>query len=307
MPTLVIYHGPGCADGFTAAWACWLKFGDEAEYVPAQYGDDPPDVTGKDVLIVDFSYPRDVLLRMHEQAASLRVLDHHRTAAAELGGLWFATFDMARSGAGLAWDELHDEERPMLVNYVEDRDLWRWVLQDSKAVNAFVATVEHDFYAWNALADMVDNGDAAGPGHAALCVVEQHVESRKHHVRICKIVGYEVPVINCTFATSELVGALAEEHPFALGWFERGDGKIVYSLRSRGDFDVSEIACLYGGGGHRNAAGFTADRLVHWDATKGGEYMDWRWLTDLPAHHTRLLIEIDGRSFECIVFEKEDE
>jgi len=32
-----------------------------------------------------------------------------------------------------------------------------------------------------------------------------------------------------------------------------------------------------------------------------------RWLTDLPAHHTRLFIEIDGRSFECIVFEKEGE
>jgi hypothetical protein len=48
---LVIYHA-NCIDGFTAAWAAWRKFGDDTEYVPASYGDAPPDVAARDVLIV---------------------------------------------------------------------------------------------------------------------------------------------------------------------------------------------------------------------------------------------------------------
>ncbi len=39
MKPLVIYHA-NCADGFGAAFAAWLKFGDEAEYVPFKYGED---------------------------------------------------------------------------------------------------------------------------------------------------------------------------------------------------------------------------------------------------------------------------
>jgi nanoRNase/pAp phosphatase (c-di-AMP/oligoRNAs hydrolase) len=35
--------------------------------------------------------------------------------------------------------------------------------------------------------------------------------------------------------------------------------KSKVSLRSKGNFDVSEIALKFGGGGHKNAAGFTLD------------------------------------------------
>jgi nanoRNase/pAp phosphatase (c-di-AMP/oligoRNAs hydrolase) len=38
---------------------------------------------------------------------------------------------------------------------------------------------------------------------------------------------------------------------------------FAYSLRSIGDFDVSELAKRYGGGGHKNSAGFTSHGLVH--------------------------------------------
>jgi phosphoesterase RecJ-like protein len=45
--------------------------------------------------------------------------------------------------------------------------------------------------------------------------------------------------------------ALARELP---------DGGLKVSLRSRGEVDVEKIARQYGGGGHKNAAGFTVDR-----------------------------------------------
>ena len=47
---IVLYHA-GCPDGFGAAWACWKKFGDNAEYMPVSHGSPPPNVEGKNVYI----------------------------------------------------------------------------------------------------------------------------------------------------------------------------------------------------------------------------------------------------------------
>jgi nanoRNase/pAp phosphatase (c-di-AMP/oligoRNAs hydrolase) len=52
--------------------------------------------------------------------------------------------------------------------------------------------------------------------------------------------------------------------PFAAAYFDHADGHRVFSLRSRGDFDVGALARQVGvslgfsGGGHKAAAGFRA-------------------------------------------------
>ena len=175
--TICIYHA-NCADGFTAAWAVREALGDEAEYIPASYGQEPPDVTGADVIMVDFSYKRPVLDRMAQAARSILILDHHKTAAEDLAGLavplehwdmhcdeaghhiamWnvCAIFDMDRSGAQLAWDYFHGTARPELVEYVADRDLWKWELDGSREVSAVLASHEHDFGTWSDLATRLD-------------------------------------------------------------------------------------------------------------------------------------------------------
>lgn len=265
MSRIVIYHAD-CVDGFTAAWAAWFKYGySGTEYIPARYGEAPPAVGGKEVLIVDFSYPRLVLLEMEREATSIRVLDHHKTAAENLAGLEFAEFDMSRSGAGMAWDALHHPPRPPLIDYVQDRDLWLWELPESKAVSAYIALHDRTFETWCVMNSSLLQQfcSCVEMGKTALRVTEQYVEQQAPKASTVKLAGYCVPCINTTFATSELVGGLAEHAPFAVGWFQRQDGKFVYSLRSRGDFDVTTIAKQFGGGGHKNAAGFTVCALVH--------------------------------------------
>lgn len=76
-----------------------------------------------------------------------------------------------------------------------------------------------------------------------------------------EIGGYTVPVVNGSlFMSSEVAGELAEGHPFAAMYAETEKG-VIWSLRSRNDgVDVSEVAKRYGGGGHKNAAGFTVPR-----------------------------------------------
>lgn len=263
MKNLVIYHG-NCIDGFTAAWCVWRRWGSDAEYVPGIYGEPPPDVTGKNVVIVDFSYPRAVLLELKQKAATLEVLDHHKTAQADLQGLDFCLFDMNRSGARLAEDSYSFGPSP-LVAYVQDRDLWRFELAKSKEINAWIGSLHQSFQEWSrADAALYASFDTCvAHGEALLRAVDRYVLEMARQARFVTFEGHEIPVVNAPYInTSELVGHLAESSLFAVGWFQRGDGKYQYSLRSRGEFDVSELAKRFGGGGHKNAAGFTVDVRV---------------------------------------------
>lgn len=256
MTDLVIYHG-SCRDGFTAAWVARRRF-PEAEFHAGYFGRQPPPVSGRRVLIVDFSYPRAVIEEMASQAESILLLDHHKTAQVDLAGLPYATFDMDRSGAGLAWDYLFPgEPRPWLVDYVEDRDLWRFALPDSRAVNAYLSVVPFEFEAWSRT-DALGFESTKALGDVVLAKIEQYVSEVSKNARLITLDGYRVPAVNASpVDTSEVLEGLAVGHPFALSWSVRFDGVFQYSLRSTADgVDVSEIAKGHGGGGHEHAAGF---------------------------------------------------
>ncbi len=260
--TIVITHAC-CLDGHTSAWVCWLKFGDTAEYISAKHGDAPPDVTGKDVIIADFSYPRAQLEAMAASAKSIRVFDHHVTAQKDLQDLPYCVFDMNRSGAGITWAELHGPRlcEPAIVSYVQDRDLWRFNIEHSKEVNAVIGATEQTFEEWSALRQRItsDFHGVVSVGSALLRQVNRYVSEMSKQARTVHFEGHAVPVVNAPYInTSELVGKLAESATFAMGWYQRRDGMYVYSLRSRGDYDVSALAKKYGGGGHRQAAGFSS-------------------------------------------------
>lgn len=258
---MIIYHA-SCADGFAAAWIARRDRG-TAVMVPAQYGDPPPDVRGRDVLIVDFSYPRDVLLAMDDAASSLRVFDHHKTSQEDLRGLDFATFDMNRSGAGLTWDELNPgKPRPLLVDYVEDRDLWRWALPNSREINAAMASHPMSFGLWERWAQAPELRRLAEEGAAILRYQEQLVGRHVERAELVCIDGRQVPCVCATVLQSEIGNVLALNAHFAAMW-RAVPGGFVYSLRSiEGRADVGEIATRFGGGGHARAAGFKVTELI---------------------------------------------
>lgn len=263
---LVIYHGD-CLDGFCAAWMAWRKFKDDAEYVPAYYGQEPPDVDGKRVYIVDFSYPRETLVRMAALANGVVVLDHHLTAQKDLEELvapeLWVYFDMNRSGAGMARDFFHPGLASWLVDYTQDRDLWRFALPQSKLINAYIGTLKQTFEEYEEVHRVLEAQDAARLGAGANAYKEMYVEKMVKHAPRWHFAGHDdIPLVNAPYiGISEMVGALAETALFAVGWFQRSDGKVAFSLRSRGEFDVSEIATRFGGGGHAKAAGFTVDGI----------------------------------------------
>jgi len=264
MPRLVLFHA-SCADGFCSAWICHGANPD-AEFVAMQYGDEPPDVTGRDVLILDFSFPRAILLEMKSKAESLVVIDHHKTAAEALTGLDFCIFDVVKSGGRLTWEFFHPTEKsPWLVDYTEDRDLWRWKLPQSRQINAGLRVEEFDFSVWDELASSTDFRDyCATAGTAILRAESKTVQDHIKRAYEVEIDGYRVLMVNATTLVSEIAGELAKNRPFGVCWFETEKQDRVYSLRSTGPgldmpegIDVSVISKAHGGGGHKNAAGFT--------------------------------------------------
>lgn len=260
----VIYHA-GCDDGFGAAWAAWKVLGDNAVYIPASYGDPFPEVTAsKSITIVDFSYPREDLLGIrsgYEPQVDIVVLDHHKTAQADLEGLPWAVFDMEKSGAMLAWEFFHPNEPnpPMLIEHIQDRDLWKFNYPATEAISACLRSYPQDFHQWELL-EMAGMPALASEGTAILRYIKQQVVISGSHAWMAEIGGFEVPIVNTGNFVSEVGHLLNDRYgdaPFAACYYDKSDGTRVYSLRSVGDFDVSDVAKIYGGGGHRNAAGFT--------------------------------------------------
>lgn len=134
---LVVYHA-NCPDGLGAAWVFWNEVlnRDSTKFFPGKYGSAMPDVAGKNVVFVDFAYQLGDMNTLLATANSIRVLDHHKTTEplASIKNIRFSlVLDMNRSGAVIAWDEVHNNTaRPWFIEAIGDRDLWRWEIPDSK-------------------------------------------------------------------------------------------------------------------------------------------------------------------------------
>lgn len=270
-PDVCIYHGPTCLDGFAAAWAIWQQWPD-IEFIPAQYGDAVPleRCEGKGVLIVDFSYGYTEMLQLTHATRWLVVLDHHKSAAEVLGpllkeGFVKGLFDMNRSGARLAWDYAWGAGNPpRLIAHVEDRDLWRFAIDWTREVTAALASIPMKFGDWTTFGKRLEEfgGREAIVSEGAAILRTRDKEIRQildSSARVAAIAGAEVFVANVPYhLASEAGHLLCKGRPFSATYFDRADGQRQWSLRSDPEgADVSEIAQMFGGGGHRNAAGFS--------------------------------------------------
>ncbi len=282
----VIYHA-NCYDGVTAAWVAHKKFGPGAQYVAMNYSDQPPDVRGRRVFMIDFSLKRNAMKELILYSHSTVVLDHHASAEKELYGILEEiqaigqrhpsdeiVFDMNRSGAGIAWDYFFpDVTRPDLVTYVEDRDLWRFKLHASREVNAYVQSFDINLATWiaefpvgNFHSEHTIIGEALLRQQSKL-VREITANARMVELPEGRILPAKTPIPAGIFVKtgvlfSEVCEQMLKDRPEApFAWYSMWrakDGKTQFGLRSRAgsDVDVSEIAKLYGGGGHKHAAGF---------------------------------------------------
>lgn len=256
----VIYHAD-CIDGFGAAYAAWKLLGNDAKYYPAKHGDPPPDVTGKTVAIVDFSYSRQTIEKLQTSTKNLIILDHHKTARDELEKLDCAIFDMSHSGAMLSWMYFHpDVPPPEFIRMIEDADLWRWSLSNTRNFVAAFYNEPYIFDVYDSYNDKMKLGDIIVKGANIREHMDVLVKKSCEKSFVTNFCGYKTRIVNSPNFQSDIGNVLVSQFDCDVGfiwYYDHAAKRCIVSLRScKDDVDVSKLAQKFGGGGHPRAAGF---------------------------------------------------
>ena len=272
---LVLYHGRNCPDGFAAALAAWLFFDGKAEFLGLDHGDikqvsDLPDLWGRAVYILDFSFANEIMHGIEERAAKLVMLDHHKSAAEKLTGFacrcGVVHFDMNKSGARLAWEFFHPETTvPDLVRFIEDRDIWVWQYPESAGFLAALDMEPFEFERWQAIAAF----DAAQLTHFMARGQAMDEKFSKLASLIAESAqplvfnGISGLMVNAPGVFHSLIGDQLSKKSgtFALMWSIDKTGVVKAGLRSGRGFDCIALAESMGGGGHAQACGFKSSAL----------------------------------------------
>jgi len=289
-PLTIIYHAH-CPDGFAAALVVSMANGGPGSgepqpqadqrmirFIPMSYGDPLPafDYKHDHVWIVDFSLPAETLEYLCGRAEAVMWIDHHATVEplaqtmqarmnqGEFSNLTLC-FDRAHCGAVLTWKVIHGDQVPVpdFLRYIEDRDLWQWKLENSRAVSAGLRVVPRTWEMWG---DMLNNWEHAyltlwEKGHTVLQAEAAQIEMIVADRRWIDFAGQPVLAVNFPVLQSELGNYLCEKcgASVAAVWHMLANGRAKVSLRGNGKVNVAKLAEEYGGGGHPNAAGFTVD------------------------------------------------
>jgi uncharacterized protein len=273
-----------------------MPFKHETDLIGCVYGQEPPSVENyRNIIIVDFSFDRATIERWSE-TRSVVLLDHHKTALEMLGdvstlsGQIYSRIDLNECGATLSWEYFNSLGRPPAIfEYVRDRDLWNFELRLSEEIHEAVA---HLRYKLKELATSVNLDETllvfslfdqliecdrqqlvdrlAPLGAKLLAPKREKIAAAAARYQMGLLPDPDthpvaIPIVNCAADGSEdrLVSDICAklyrdmpEHLFVA--CITSDGK--WSLRSDkhgSDYDVAAIAQHYGGGGHKNAAGFS--------------------------------------------------
>ncbi len=223
---IVIYHGK-CPDGFGGAWAAWKKFGSKAAYLPARDRSAPPvPLKNKIVYIIDYTYDAPIVKKLIKDNIRVTAIDHHVSQAEATKLTDHYLYDANHSGATLAWKYFHPLEKiPMLLRYVEDRDLWKWMVPHSLEMLMLIDLAPLDFKAWSRLAKDIDDPRIHATYLKKGALLEFHYRSLYEkllpNAELVKFAGHNIYALNCPYYFADDLGhALAVKTTFILAFME---------------------------------------------------------------------------------------
>lgn len=283
----VIFYHANCVDGFAAAHVIERHIlratAQVPTLVPVQYGQvetqEQFDALYGDMLqhvaiIVDFSFPSAVMYHIAETAQSTYWLDHHKTAFEEMkfdinkrydlwaGPNFYLVLDNSRCGAMLAWEFVYDglAEAPDFIKVVDDYDRWVFQYPQTKDAQMYIRSHRLNRDAFDSLILMSMDEMAQAGGMMRLYYNAQLENHKNREWMDIYLYGEHGYALNADAAFSSELGHFLAEQSGTFGAVYQVEGSLLkFSLRSCGDYDVSALAKKFGGGGHKNAAGFTYD------------------------------------------------
>lgn len=262
---VVLYHGK-CPDGFAAAYAAWKKFGDTAEYIAVSYGESAPEgLENREVYIVDFCYESaEIMSTLAKITKRLVVLDHHESNKTMVESVSEHVYDAGRTGATIAWSYFHpDTPIPSLMTYIEDGDLYRYAMPETRNIFSYLMVLPFNFLKWDdfmrGLEDDAQRTQLLAKATAYTEFFEALAQMSAERAKKVRFEGYEIYFVathpNITMKSYVANLLYTQMPPFAIIATAHPNGFGV-SLRGNESVDVSKIAEKYGGGGHPGSAGF---------------------------------------------------
>ncbi|PIR47172.1 MAG: hypothetical protein COV07_00670 [Candidatus Vogelbacteria bacterium CG10_big_fil_rev_8_21_14_0_10_45_14] len=267
MRPIIFYH-KDCSDGFGAAYSAWKKFGNNADYRALSNGEDTPiaELVGREAYFLDISPKTDLAKEASEKAGKLIIIDHHKSNSEAFeyseGGL----YDLGHSGAVLSWQYFNQNTPlPRLFKYIEDMDLWKLELDDTKFVSLALSMVPKEFEAWDKYVSYLETDEGfkseVEKGASLLAFAHREIEAMAKDAEEVLFEGHKVLAVNAPTMFATPLGHLlaSRRPPFSIIWHKR-NGQYKVSMRATGDVDLSKIAAKYGGGGHPGASAFVVSQ-----------------------------------------------
>ncbi len=286
---VVMYHDP-CMDGFGAAYIAHRynkEIGRTVTLVPVKINSTPTDETiyvGKNVLMVDIVTSDYEIIQ--SKASNLIILDHHKTNQIKLANKEYAYFSMNQSGIGLAWELFYGESpMPLFLQCLQDRDLWTWTIPSSKdfcegfynclMTEEYSTEEQRHLNKIQAFDELYDEHQGQSPRFHEYCKLgEMFAKVKMSKIRAivrnaspliewkdCNDTSRKICIFNVDHDIASDLGHYVvtnTDADFAVMWrYDHTNDEYYYSLRSMDSkADVRIICQMFGGGGHRNAAGF---------------------------------------------------
>lgn len=302
---IILYH-KYCIDGKGAAWAAWEHYqgsvvditvnpsyqDDIVERVEEEYKKlNNPDV---DILAFDIGFSGETLSKLLERFPKIKVFDHHESSFKSIKEKFEDnlpenyTYSENDCGASLAWKYFNkDKELPAVIDYIRQRDTWKFESKDSEIVcqGLYKLLSDLDYSDFGSIINGVSIQTMRLFGNALDSDTKQKLRQLNKNGKTLDIFGFKFRCINTTEHISDLgnfVCKLREKYTvvdekgdiliekenycadIALIWYyNHNDNKYKVCLRSNNerDIDTTVISKKFGGGGHKCASGFCIDDI----------------------------------------------
>lgn len=260
---VVIYHAH-CQDGFGSAFAAWKKFGDNASYITSLYRTEPPEgLVNKEIYIVDFSYPKEVLLDLESKNKRLVVIDHHFSAKEAVESVKEHIFSLDHAASYLSWEYFVGGGVPELIKLLEIIDTAKDKSGYDVYSTTYILSRPFTFSAYEELLKDFEDTNRTSKvkelGKVQHEYVDSIIESIIYEPDMVEFEGHIIPAVNMSLPINEKSIAIAKLYtrypPFAMS-YRFDNGLLKVSLRGDGTIDLLPFAEKYGGGGHKSSCGF---------------------------------------------------
>ena len=226
-------------------------------------------IEGETVYVVDFCFSNIKDMEWLRDLCDLHWIDHHKSAIEKMGDFECDGLrEIGKAGCELTWEYLHPASMPITVKLLGRYDVWdhadERVLPFQYGIRMEENTLP-DSDIWNDVLNDVGVENYIRNGKIIIDYEsKQNAIYAKGMYYEAEFEGLRAIVINKAFQNSKIFDSVydPERHDIMI-LFGVKPNEFKYSLYSAKDeIDVSKIAAIYSGGGHKGAAGFYSKTQV---------------------------------------------